>query len=328
MCYSAQIWADYRKYERFYGATLTIKEFAEMFWERQGAAWAKAIPKGLRDSLHDPRDDDEATVKARFDAIRQELADKDQAEIDEQSARLELNRAKLAAKPGLKGAANEVRVASNKIAAARRRLEDVMRETPKPADDRIWPGWYAPVMIWENGRRVVKPMRFRCRPARASADYDEKYPGTFNARLDNLESFWRGEFGHTHAVVIASRFYESVDYDRYKHEAQPPGARDRSIELVFTPDTGQDMVIACLYSHWVNPDPDGDDLWSFAFITTDPPPEVAAAGHDRCIMPIKPENIDRWLQPAPNDLAGFYEILEDRELPYYNHAVVKGLDSE
>ncbi|WP_057921218.1 SOS response-associated peptidase family protein [Lysobacter capsici] len=122
-------------------------------------------------------------------------------------------------------------------------------------------------------------------------------------------------------MVIASRFYESVDYYRYK----PSGAHDRSIELVFTPDTGQDMAIACLYSHWVNPDPEGDDLWSFAFITTDPPPEVAAAGHDRCIMPIKPENIDRWLQPAPNDLARFYEILEDRERPYYNHAVVKGL---
>ncbi|WP_276313628.1 hypothetical protein [Lysobacter enzymogenes] len=43
-------------------------------------------------------------------------------------------------------------------------------------------------------------------------------------------------------------------------------------------------------------------------------------------MPIKPENIDRWLQPAPNDLARFYEILEDRERPYYDHSVVKGID--
>ncbi|UOF16608.1 hypothetical protein IEQ11_08175 [Lysobacter capsici] len=35
-----------------------------------------------------------------------------------------------------------------------------------------------------------------------------------------------------------------------------------------------------------------------------------------------------WRQPAPHDLARFYDILEDRERPYYNHAVAKGLNDE
>ena len=57
----------------------------------------------------------------------------------------------------------------------------------------------------------------------------------------------------------------------------------------------------------------------FAAITDEPPPEVAAAGHDRCIIPIKPENVDAWLNPDPTDLAAQYAILDDRERPYYEH---------
>ena len=33
----------------------------------------------------------------------------------------------------------------------------------------------------------------------------------------------------------------------------------------------------------------------------EPLPEVAAAGHDRCIIPIKQENADKWLNPTQND---------------------------
>jgi putative SOS response-associated peptidase YedK len=60
-------------------------------------------------------------------------------------------------------------------------------------------------------------------------------------------------------------------------------------------------------------------LLSFAAITDEPPSEVAAAGHDRCIIPIKPENIDAWLNPNPENLDAMYAILEDRNRPYYEH---------
>ena len=46
---------------------------------------------------------------------------------------------------------------------------------------------------------------------------------------------------------------------------------------------------------------------------------TAAAGHDRCIIPIRPENIDAWLSPDPGNLAAQYAILDDRERPYYEH---------
>lgn len=39
----------------------------------------------------------------------------------------------------------------------------------------------------------------------------------------------------------------------------------------------------------------------------------------RCIIPIRPENIDAWLNPDPSDLAVSYAILDDKERPYYEH---------
>jgi len=50
-----------------------------------------------------------------------------------------------------------------------------------------------------------------------------------------------------------------------------------------------------------------------------PPPEIAAAGDDRCIIPIKEEKIDAWLNPDPKNLDAMQAILEDRARPYYEH---------
>lgn len=58
---------------------------------------------------------------------------------------------------------------------------------------------------------------------------------------------------------------------------------------------------------------------SFAAITDEPPTEIAAAGHDRCIVPIRPENVDAWLNPDHRNLKALYDILDDRERPYYEH---------
>jgi putative SOS response-associated peptidase YedK len=77
------------------------------------------------------------------------------------------------------------------------------------------------------------------------------------------------------------------------------------------------MLIACLWSRWTA---EGEpDLLSFAAITDDPPPEVSAAGHDRCVIPIKLEQVDAWLNPDPKNLEALYAILDDRERPYYEH---------
>jgi putative SOS response-associated peptidase YedK len=216
-----------------------------------------------------------------------------------------------------RAATESQRIATDKIAWTRGKLDDIQRLEPQARDSRIFPGHYAPVMVMENGQRVVKPMRYQCRIAGKPASYDVKYPGTYNARRDNLEGFWRPCFGYTHGVMLVDVFYENVSKTKFEGTLLETHERDESIVLEFRPSNGQLMLVACLWSRWSAPGQ--ADLLSFAAITDEPPEEVAAAGHDRCIVPIKPENIDAWLIPNASNLEATYAILDDREHPYYEH---------
>lgn len=57
-------------------------------------------------------------------------------------------------------------------------------------------------------------------------------------------------------------------------------------------------------------------------IRRNPPPEVAAARHDRCM---KPENIDAWLEPDPGHLSAMYAILDAPIDSYYQHEIPSSL---
>jgi putative SOS response-associated peptidase YedK len=170
----------------------------------------------------------------------------------------------------------------------------------------------------EDGRRVIRPMRYQCRPAGKPAFYDRKFQGTYNARRDSLEGFfWKDLFGYSHGVMLASAFFENVPKHKAEHRELRPDEKPENLVLEFRPNTHQPMLVACLWSRWSSP---GEpDLLSFAAITDEPPPEVAAAGHDRCIVPIKPENVDAWLSPDRGNLQGLHAILDDRDRPYYEH---------
>ncbi|MBB5456559.1 putative SOS response-associated peptidase YedK [Paraburkholderia sp. Cpub6] len=173
------------------------------------------------------------------------------------------------------------------------------------------------MLVIEDGQRIVKPMRYQCRIAGKPAFYDVKYPGTYNARRDSLEGFWAPCFGRTHGVLLVEVFYENVSKAKFEGTLLETHERDENVVLEFRPSNGQLMLVACLWSRWSAP---GEpDLLSFAAITDEPPPEVAAAGHDRCIVPIKPENVDAWLNPDASDLAALYAIPGDRDRPYYEH---------
>ena len=60
------------------------------------------------------------------------------------------------------------------------------------------------------------------------------------------------------------------------------------------------------------------DLVSFAAITNEPEPEIAAVGHDRTIIKIRPEHLDAWLNPF-GDLGAMYSIFDVKQHPYYVH---------
>ena len=61
-----------------------------------------------------------------------------------------------------------------------------------------------------------------------------------------------------------------------------PDEKQMNLVLHFNPQPAAEMLIVCLWSHWTHKtDP---DLYSFAAVTDEPPPEVAATGHNRCII--------------------------------------------
>jgi putative SOS response-associated peptidase YedK len=309
MCYSAQVQAEFKQFQRAFGAVMDLNTYVKTFWWEKGRdplrkSLAKAPramirelqqigPPELRENLLEADAATMAALEEELFALRRRVADAQRA---------------LAVKP-TKKAQEDVRIGTNKGKAARRCLDALKRTEMEPDDSRIYPGVYCPVMVWEGGQRVVKPMRYQCRPAGKPAAYDRQYPGTYNARRDNLEGFWRGQFGQTHGLMVADRFYEHVEVE----------GENKILE--FVPRTGERMLIACLWSHWTDPRGVEPDLLSFAAVTDDPEPEVAAAGHDRTIINIKPAHIDAWLNPDPTNLQVLYDIFDDKQHPFYEHRI-------
>ena len=315
MCYSAQIWAEHRKYERTFGAGLSIADYVRLFWERRRDGGWQKIPKAMKASFAEPRTDAErelAAIIAEGDAEQTRAVE---SELFAQKTRL-ANAERALQRKVTKKAQSEQRIARDKMERAQRNLADLRRTEPLPRDSRIYPGQYAPVLILQDGKRVVVPMRYQCRLPGWNEVMERKYPGTYNARRDNLEKTWAKLFGYQHGIMVVTAFYENVSRHNVEHRELAPGEKEENVVLEFRPNPPHDMLVACLW----NRSPAGEsELYSFAAITDEPPAEVAAAGHDRCIIPIKPESVDAWLNPSAGNLAALHAILDDRDRPYYEH---------
>jgi hypothetical protein len=174
MCYSAQIWADYRRYLRDFGAELSIKEFYDLFWRRKGDPKVK-IPKALEAAFDKPSTDLERQIKALVDEFSAEQEVKLQQELFKQKKRLADAERVLQTK-STKKAEEEQRISTSKIEWALGKLSDLHRTELADEDSRIFPQHYAPVMVMEGGKRVIKPMRYQCRPAGKPAFHDVKFP--------------------------------------------------------------------------------------------------------------------------------------------------------
>ena len=313
MCYSAQIWAEFRKFEREFGAVMNVRQYVRLFWEKKKDGTWRKIAKAIKDSFADPHSEDERTIHDLIVEGDAELARTLEQELFTQKKRLADAERTLQTKV-TKKAQNEQRIARNKMEAAQRGLADLKRTERLPRDARIFPGQWAPVMVLQDGRRTVFPMRYQCRLPGWNEIMERKYPGTYNARRDNLEKSWAKLFGYSHGIMVVNAFYENVSRHKVEHRELAAGEQEENVVLEFRPNPPHDMLVACLWSF-----DERAGLYSFAAITDEPPPEIAAAGHDRCIIPIKPEHLDAWLNPDPHNLAALYAILDDRDRPYYKH---------
>jgi len=312
MCYSAQIEADYQKLLRKFGPVLSLAEFAKL-WLRDNGKERSKLPKGIIDTVGPQLPDDAREVFAQAFAADQFAM---QEELFDAKKRLADNERKLAVKY-TKTAESNIGIATRAIERLTGKLKDLDRSSLKSRDWDFYPQWYAPVMIREGDGYVIKPMRYQLRKPGlpASSDWvgegkNRRMSGTYNARRDNLERYWKKQFGYTHGLIVVDSFLENVK------DAQGVNHRVR-----FTPRTSEPMYVACLWARWQDPTGVEPDLLSFAAVTDDPEPEVAAAGHDRTIINIKPEHIEAWLNPHPGDLAALYEIFDDKRHPFYEHKI-------
>jgi len=168
-----------------------------------------------------------------------------------------------------------------------RRPELGSRYNIRPTQDVV-------VIVNEDGRPVVRPMRWGLIPSWSKAD---KLPrNTFNARDDRLPSsgMWRGPFKRSRGVVPATGFFEWKKADGTK---QP---------VYITPKDDQGFTFAAVYDSWINEH--GETVESCAIVTTGPN-DFMASIHDRMPAILDEETVALWLDPSTTEADSLQHIL-------------------
>jgi putative SOS response-associated peptidase YedK len=317
MCYSAQVIQMARKLNRQLGIRLDFDDIEKLFFRRLDDP-SLSISRGFEANFEDPSTDQERRIKGAIDTHRSRVASKMEKDLFTQKTRL-VNAERALKEKETKKAREDVRISTNKIEVLSTKLARLRSSEPDEEDNRIFPMVYAGVIIKKDGQSLLTPMRYFCRPAGKPAFYDRQFPGLYNARRDNLEKFWSEQFGSHHAIMVVESFYENVKRHTMEHRELGAGEAEENVVLQFKPEPAQTMYIACLWSHWT--DPKEPDVRGFAAITDEPPVDVAAAGHDRCIINLKPEHVDAWLTPESRSRKELQEILSDRAIPVLQHEI-------
>jgi putative SOS response-associated peptidase YedK len=317
MCFSARIQQDLYTLARRFGASVDWPMFEELFRYR-GEDNSIKVARALEANFSNPENDQARQIQAHIAHYRAAQASAWEQELFKQKKRLADAQRSLNEKE-TKRAREDERIATSKIENYVDRLADLKRTEARPNDSRIFPMYYAPVVVNDNERLLIRPMRYTCRLAGKPANYDRRYPGTYNARRDNLSGFWSEVYGKHHGIIVVNSFFENVPAHLYEKRELADGESEKNVVLHFQPTASEPMIVACLWSHWSGK---GErDLDSFAAVTDEPPPEIAETGHQRCIISLKEDNVGEWLSPSRVTKARLEEILSDHVEPYYEHRI-------
>ena len=308
---------DLRKYSRLMGIPVNLATLNELFHQRLEGSGAK-VSRALEANFDHAESAEESEIKEYIGQFRAMQASKWEKELFKQRKRLADAQRSLQVKE-TKRAREDERIATDKVDSLRERLDDLKRTEPRSRDSRIFPMTYAPIAVNDNGNLWIQPMRYGCRLQGKPANYDRRFPGTYNARRDNLNGFWSQAYGSRHGVMIVESFYENVPVHLYEGRDLEPGEEEKNMVLHFQPQPAQPMFVACLWSPWTGKDE--PDLNSFAAITDEPPPEIEATGHQRCVIALKEENLREWLAPQTVSKDRLEEILSDSAERYFEHRV-------
>ncbi len=321
MCYSALVEAGIRKLNFFYKARVQIDMFDDLFKHRTEQAAARIhVLRALEQSfLDDPKTVVEKRIAQNILSYREsEIADLE-AELQIQTVRLAAAERSLLGKV-TKKAQNDQRIASNKIAAISAKIAKLQSDELTETDSRIFPGVYAPLIVGEDGESTIQPFRYQLRPYGQDIGFDRKFNGTYNARRDRLEEvyWWKSVFGKQHGALVIKAFYENVKRHDLEHRVLRKGEKEENLILKFEPEALSEMLVPCI---WDTNSAESFTLKSFALITDEPNPEVAAAGHDRTPIIMRPEYLDEWLLSHHENLKEYEKIFNDKMPTYFEYAI-------
>lgn len=313
--YSATVWTDPALYATHFGGVVRHGAFLQAL-RRRAAGDHSVVPFEMDQALLETREPELEPIRDLVLGHRLAQLRAAEAEIASQSARLTDAEKRLASKSS-KAAAHSIRMAKQKICAARLRKDILAAGAPQSELGRMFPGHFVPLLAMQDGGLGVMPMRYKCRPAHVERRMAPLLESPHHARRDELEGRWQREFGRTHGVIAVESFFESVSLHRLRQRELAPGEGLSALELEFFPAPAQTLYVPCLWSHWQRPGQ--PDLHSFAMVIDEAPPEVWEAGQEWCPIAIKRENVAAWLAPDPSDLAASYAILDDGPAVRFDH---------
>lgn len=150
------VWADWHLFRKKLGVDINITDFYNEFYKRRRQG--ELFPKAMDAAFSSPQNDDERRIKALIDELNAAQANKWERELFAQRKRLGDAERTLQTKT-TKKATEDKRIATNKIGRALSKLDDLKRSELLPRDSRIFPDWYAPVLISDGGELKLIPMR-------------------------------------------------------------------------------------------------------------------------------------------------------------------------
>lgn len=305
--HSATVWASPYLYTTEFNATVAVDGFLECLERRAGGEHVE-IPLEVEQAFLD-------TVDAKLERIRELIIAYRLAQLRSYEAKIEslTKRVSLAAHASdgsaTKGRSSIQRKWARDLADVGDLRQRLLQSRTPPLLALISPGSVAPIMILEKGRLTVRPMRFKCRPARMDARADRLLTGAHVVSTTALKGLWRDHFGSTHGVVALQAFHEIVGVHRSSDKPLNKRNPTWSVHLRWSPDDNEALYIACIWSHWKGSG--GADLWSFAMISTDTG-EAKPTGEPLLDLAVlKREHVRAWLSPSSTDLAKSLSLLHD-----------------
>jgi putative SOS response-associated peptidase YedK len=320
MCYSALVKQNLKDLALRFSARIDHDAFEEMFTQRaagQKIHLSKALEQNF---LLEAKTSQEKKIRDLIITFNEQELAREETLLFQQKKRLADAERKLAEKP-TKAAQENKRIATNKIEWLKKKIIQRQDSTLTEADARIYAFHYAPLIVADReGKRVIRPFRYHCRPNGKPESFDREYGGCYNARRDSLKkvAFWKNLYGKKHGVAVITRFYENVSEHTYFRRELKPGEEEKNLVISFAAPELEQMLVPCIYDDWESKDK--PPLHSFALITDDPPAEILATGHDRCPILMKEENLDKWLRPEKLNAAEIEAVLADKVQPSYQHA--------